>query len=315
MWHSRGAMLAMFLAASLSGCASFERAKPAPVQTQPVTLQINNEPLSGWSDMPIGVYRVPDSQTVISGQQSGGMAPVLLFGLVGLAAQHAAGAGASEEAVRETEKHLRIDMAKELSSASERLLAAGTYKGRITNQSENLGPVLQVSGSLVLTFVSDTTVRPFVVLKTNMLDPKTKETMWSTRYFSSSGTALPLTGDNSWTADSGAKLQQQVRKDMEKGLAFLLKDVVTPYARTEEVYTTVQGHYPFVRKRLQSIGYKLVEDDNSIAYVPRVGDVIVFAGVNIFDKNTVTSRPATKEDISAFLKVLEEAPPQPQAQN
>ena len=293
-------------ALTLTGCASFERTLPAPQQAQPIAVQIINEPLSAWSDMPIGVYRVPESNTVISGQQQGGMAPVLLFGLIGLAAQHAAGASASEEAVREIEKSLRIDVGQQAQTASRRVIDSGLYPRHFTNQTDAAGPKLNVSGSLLMTFVDDKSVRPWVVLKATLMDAKTKEPIWSTRYFSSTSGARPLAGENSWTANSGELLQRAVAKDVEHSVAFMLKDISAPHMRDENALTTVQSHFPFVRQRLQSVGFKLAEDEKIVTFIPRVGDIIVFAGVNILDKSSAVVRGATKDDINAFLKIVEE---------
>jgi hypothetical protein len=82
-------------------------------------------------------------------------------------------------------------------------------------------------------------------------------------------------------------------------------DVTRPYARDENRLTMVQGHYPHLKKRLQTVGFLLNEDDKHVAYVPRIGDLMTFAGVNIFEKKSVTFRPAAKED-SPFLIVDEQ---------
>src|SRR5437016_883240 len=83
---------------SLSGCATFELSKPAPAQQQPISVKLSTEELSGWSDLPMGVYRIPDSQVIISGHQKASGAGIL-FGVLGLAVTSAVNTAAGARAV------------------------------------------------------------------------------------------------------------------------------------------------------------------------------------------------------------------------
>ena len=61
--------------------------------------------------------------------------------------------------------------------------------------------------------------------------------------------------------------------------------------------TLLQGNFPFVKPRLQMTGMQLSEDEHYVVFAPRLGDVLVFAGVNILDKSVITYRPASKDDL------------------
>jgi hypothetical protein len=63
----------------------------------------------------------------------------------------------------------------------------------------------------------------------------------------------------------------------------------------------VQANFPYFKQRFQIVGFQLNENDRYVTLVPKLGDVSVFSGVNIFDKAVVTYRPATKEDPVAIL--------------
>ena len=54
------------------------------------------------------------------------------------------------------------------------------------------------------------------------------------------------------------------------------------------------------------VGYQVAEDERSIVFVPKLGDVLVFAGVNVMDKSVTTVRPALPDD--ARLKLVDDAP-------
>jgi hypothetical protein len=54
-----------------------------------------------------------------------------------------------------------------------------------------------------------------------------------------------------------------------------------------------------VKAKLQTTGHQLSEDDASIYFIPKLGDVIVFAGVNIMPKSLTASRAMVKGETGA----------------
>ncbi|MBI5258562.1 MAG: hypothetical protein HY855_18800 [Burkholderiales bacterium] len=286
----------------LTGCASFEFTKAPPVQAQPVSLQLSTEGLSSWSDLPIGVYRVPDSQVVITGHQKAAGAS-MMFGLIGVAIAHSANAAAGGQTVKDVEQQLRITLDDQVKAALGASLAAdGTQRFTLEPGS---GPALVLTPAVVLSFTNDTDLRPYVVLKA-ALQGADKKPLWSTRYIASTGPAKPLLGEGSWTANDGALLKDALKANVHQAVRTMLRDLRDPYKRDDNELTMVQGHFPFIKPRMQTVGYKLGEDEHHIAFIPKLGDVLVFTGVNLLDKGSTTQRPATKDD--AVLKLLEEAP-------
>ncbi|NPC56049.1 hypothetical protein [Caenimonas soli] len=129
---------------------------------------------------------------------------------------------------------------------------------------------------------------------------------WNTRYIASSGEARPLLGKDSWLENDGGALKRSVQANLDTAMQTLATDVSRPFPRDETRMTLVQGNFPYVKQRLQAVGFRLNEDDRYLTFVPKLGDVLVFSGVNIFDKNFITHRPATKDDMP--FKVVDEAP-------
>ena len=71
--------------AVLGGCATYDLTKAPPAETQPIAITYSSEGPSGWTDLPLGAYRVPNSDVIVSGHEKGGIG--MLFGVVGVLAQ------------------------------------------------------------------------------------------------------------------------------------------------------------------------------------------------------------------------------------
>jgi hypothetical protein len=147
-------------------------------------------------------------------------------------------------------------------------------------------------------------VKPYVLLQAALKDTRLNTDIWWSRYISSSGPARPFSGENGWTANDGQVFEDNISENLQKAINLMLTDVATPYPRLASESVTVQGFYPYVRYRMQTVGYKLYETDTTLAYVPKLGDAIVFSGVHLIDKSTVDIRPTQKGD--EVYKVLEE---------
>lgn len=296
-----GLLLAAGVLLALGGCASFEYTKPAPKQQQPITLKNAGDQLSGWTDLPLGAYRVPDSHVIISGHQRGQGAG-LLFGLVGVALAHAANAGAGADAVKTAEQQLRIKLDAPLDAAI-RDVATSAAHGSTFTLVERTGQMkLLVTPALILSFVTDDKLRPYVILKASLVGADAKP-VWTTRYIASTGQPRPLFGAQGWLLDDAAELRKTIQTNLAVAMRTLATDVAKPYARDDQKLVMVQGNFPYVKQRLQAVGYPLTEDGQYLMFIPKLGDMLVFAGVNVLDKSAITFRAATTED--AVFKLVD----------
>lgn len=296
----RLAVLALSL--SLGACATYDRTKPAPVVAGPIAINVKSEQLSAMNDLPIGAYKIPDSDVVVSGHQRGN-GGALLFGLLGVAVVHAANSNSSAAGVSNTEQILRLKLADQTRVAIEAEIAQQSLSGSLAIGTG--ATQLDVTSALLLSYVNDTQSRPFAILKV-ALTGADKRPIWETRYLATTGEVRALEGPDSWTADGGAPLKAALATSLQRAVKVLLTDVVKPYARDEKEMTTVEGGFPYLRQRLQLKGYRLVEDEKYIAFVPKIGDVMVFAGVNVLDRSTTVYRPAKPDD--EVLKMLPDLP-------
>lgn len=279
---------------SLTACATFERAKPAPAVGGPIAVKMNSAELSSWSDLPLGAYKIPESDVIVSGHQRANVAP-LLFGVVGVGIAHAANSNSSAAGVSNTEQILRIKLTDQTRSEIESTVSQEPLVAKFSEQSAVAQ--LDVSPALLLSYVSDTDVRPYVILKA-VLGSAGKPGVWETRYFAATGEAKPLEGPQSWTADDGKALKSVVAANLRQAVNVMLRDVAEPYVRDDADMTIVEGDFPYLKQRVQMLGYKLTEDEKYIAFVPKIGDVMTLSGVNVLDKSTVVVRPARPGDVS-----------------
>ena len=267
---------------------------------------MNSEQLSGWTDLPVGAYKVPESDVIITGHQRG-QAASLLFGVLGVAIAHAANSNASAAGVSNTEQVLRMKLTDQTRTEIESLTAQQPLAAKFSVQAAG-GTQLDVSSALLLSYTNDTQVRAFTVLKAVLNGPD-KRPLWETRYFASTGDARPLEGPDSWTGNNGEALKAAVTANLRQSVKVMLNDVAQPFARDDKQMTVVEANFPYLKQRVQMKGYSLTEDDKYIAFVPKIGDAMVLSGVNVLDKSVIVYRPAKADDV--VFKLAPEAAAEP----
>jgi len=269
--------------------------KPPPAQSRPISVVFSSEGANGWTDLPIGTYRVPNSTVIISGQQKGGGVG-MMFGLVGVLAEDAIGTGAGKHAVSDVQSALQIDLTSQASALTQQAVSSGRYNQAYAAVPDASGPTLQVSPFTVLTFASDSEVRPYVFLKATLKSSASGNSLWTTRYIASSGNAIPLAGDNSLTANSGQRLKSVLALDLERAVKVMLDDVANRRGRDQNAQIYVETAVPYVRQRFGLTGVELSDDGGALVFLPKVADANVFAGVEILDDRVVLHRQATADD-------------------
>jgi hypothetical protein len=297
----RVAVIACLL--SFVGCATEPPPVSATKQYAPIGIDLTSEALSPWSDMPMGTYRVPNSQVLVSGFEKG--SPLALaFGVVGgpagIAATSAAYGVATDKsegiaAVKPYEGALQISLEPVAEQQLRTLLEDERFTGRFTLKPSHAGMTLRVAGNVVLECFDNGDVRPFVVLRASLISPQRSVT-WTTRYFASVGGPHPLSGENSWTANSGELLKAIVSSELQRALLVLLMDIETPLPRDSNAKVAAEGYFPFMKKRIQVVGFRLAENSDWFAFQAKVPSTSLLAGVNVMDKSTARYRSAIASD-------------------
>lgn len=294
-------MRKLFLAAALAGLSAqplaaqaTDAAAPAAVPAAaPLSLFIDGKGPNGMSDLPMGVKRIPDSNIVVSGHQKGG-ALGLLFGVVGMAIQSAANTDAGGKRTNDLQDALRFDVTGRASEQASSILAEESFRGAYTLATAESPSGVTMVPYIVLTFVNETDVRPFIVLKTK-LDPAAGSKKPRTiKYFCCEGPAMPLAGEGSLTANNGEKLKALLNAELDTALRIMLMDRRQPFARNDDARLDVNGSLPFVGKpfkwRAWDLGnykdYKLLEFR---------GGILVFGGVHAVEPGALEITPYVKK--------------------
>ncbi|MGS2718333.1 hypothetical protein ACVBE9_09190 [Eionea flava] len=283
------------------GCSS-SRTLPPPPQLDKVKINYIEDELSGWTDLPIGVYRVPNSQSLISGHQSNASFGIL-FGVLGVAIQSSIESSKGKTKVEKSRELLTITLTKEAKEITQELTSLPQFSGVFTDIDSESDTTLDIQPALVFTYHADDEVKPYVLLQVSLKEESSQKLLWNSRYIASLGQGKPLVGDNSWESNSGELLRENISQNLKKAIEVMLSDISSPYIRDEEKKITVQGHHPYMRKKFQTFGYELFQDESYIGYLPLLGDAVVFSGVNIMDKEHTTIRPFESGD-SGF-KIIE----------
>lgn len=296
-------MRKLFLAAALAGLSAqplaaqaTDAATAAPAAAPaaaPLSLFIDGKGPNGMSDLPMGVKRIPDSNIVVSGHQKGG-ALGMLFGVVGMAIQSAANTDAGGKRTNDLQDALRFDVTGRASELAGSILAEESFRGAYTLATAESPSGVTMVPYIVLTFVNETDVRPFIVLKTK-LDPAAGSKKPRTiKYFCCEGPAMPLAGEGSLTANNGEKLKALLNTELDTALRIMLMDRRQPFARNDDARLDVNGSLPFVGKpfkwRAWDLGnykdYKLLEFR---------GGILVFGGVHAVEPGALEITPYVKK--------------------
>ena len=275
--------VALVVAVLASGC-SHALTQPMPELKGALGLKISQESASGWTDMPIGVHRIPDTSVYVSGHQ-GAAGVGMLFGPIGLAAAHAAAQSTGERKAGDPAA-LRIDIAAEADRVLKEELERRREVVRFAPAGGRADATLEVVPFVVLTFVGEDRVRPWVVLKALLRDAGGGE-KWKTRYITSFGTPRPLAGDNGWTTDGGQPLRSAIDRSLKMGIDVLLRDAAGELPRGKGRVVKLRGNWVWVKQPMEVSGEILEETPERLIVKPEVADAIVFAGISIVEPGSL----------------------------
>jgi hypothetical protein len=288
---SISAAIAVF---AIVGCVSQGAPKTGIGQGQAIVIDYTRDDISSWSDMPMGTYRVPNGQVLVSGHQKGN-AIAIAIGLPG-AMDAATDTSGGKAAVQGSEETLRISLTPQAQADLVKMLQTSAFSEKFTLVPNSNAPVLHVSSNIVLQFLENGNIIPFVLLKGKLIDAHGAASSWTMRYAASIGGPRPLDGDHGWLSEGGASLKMNVSSALERALLVMLTDISSPFPRDDSRKSAADGYFPFMNKRIQVVGYSIIEDTDWIAFSPKIIGTSLLAGVNIMDKSVTKIRVATKDD-------------------
>jgi hypothetical protein len=281
------AVIAGVSALAAQGAAAQEAA--APAQAQPTTIVYSDDGMSRMADLPMGVHRIPDSNVIISGHQKGGGVG-MLFGVVGMAIQSSANTQTGTAKVHNVEDDLRFGATAMAVDLTRTILADGKYGERFKLSPQPGDRTLNVTPYVVITFVNETDVRPYIVLKTKPAAGAPGESPKALKYFCCEGKPLPLLGEGGLAENNGARLKALLTSELETAIQVMLQDRSQPYPRDKQSRVTFNGSLPFVGKPFKMKGLQLGHygEYSLIEFPP---GAIVFGGVNIAEPGSLEIVP------------------------
>jgi hypothetical protein len=282
----------ILIAVTASGCSQAMR-QPMPDMTGRLGLRVSQEEPSRMNEMPLGVHQVPDRPVYISGHQ-GAAGVGVLFGVIGVVAAHAA---AQQTGQKKTESVEELLKSLDIRAATEKVFAEELERRRESPRFAAPGAAsdatLEVIPYIVLTFIGDDRVRPWVVLKTSLKDGR-GDAKWKTRYIAGLGETRTLGGDTGWASGDGEPLRSAVDRTLRTAVDILFRDASGEFPRGQGRAVKVQGDWVFVKHRLKVEAEILHETDAMLVITPKIFDATVFAGVNILDKKSVEVTAASE---------------------
>jgi hypothetical protein len=272
----------------LNGCATFNMMKPPPEVKQTFSVHVSKGQASRMT-MPIGAYHIPDSSTYISGHQRGEQAAVMFGGLLGAAIAASTNKSRAKEMIASVEESLKLDMITPTNS----ILTAKIKEHSLENMLNISGDAsakgtqsLSLQPYIVLTYVSDMVSRPFVVIEATLVDASGSK-IWGSRYLSTVNDDRTLAGENGWGSDSGKPFRDVVARALENAVDIVLRDMVGKLPRAMAKEVKLKARFAFMNQDIEVTGKLIESNDKTVVFVPRLGDLNIFAGVNIFEKDLV----------------------------
>lgn len=276
-------VVVLLVAVTATGC-SHALSRPIPEVKGPLAIRVSQERL-GFGQMPVTAYQIPDTSVYVSGHE-GAASVGALFGPIGVAL---AIATARSTGARKTEDHqaqLRLDVPKLTDEVLMEELRRRGEAGRFGAAGRPGGDGLEIIPSLVVNFVGNDHVRPWVVLRTALKDPGGKE-KWKTNYAAGVGEIRPLGGESGWASDDGAPWRRAVDRNLRLAIDVLLRDASGTLPRGSGRMVNVKAQWVWVKEPSEETAEVLHETEEVLVVIPQVTDNHFFAGISILDRKSV----------------------------
>lgn len=275
--------LAVLLAVSVTGCASFNRIATYPKPADATTVSIAAKPMSKMSELPVGAYYDEPRHIIVTGHQKG-LFTGMLFGIVGVMV-----ADQMNKSFASDKYGAAAAKGADLGSLLNELVAASAARApHWTKGAADAG--LQLTPYAVFTLEDGGNVRLYAMLRAE-LPGKDGKPVWSGRYFARAPGLHPLQ-DNGWMSDD--RFVQGMRTALDRALAACIDDTHGRLTGTSKI--TAKGKYPFINTEFELRAIVVQEQPDYLVAKLAVGDAMVLAGTHVLARADYAVKPADFKD-------------------
>ena len=277
--------LAFILAASLTGCASFNRIAHYPTPQQDTSVAVAAKPLSKMTELPIGAYYDEPRHIVVTGHQKG-LFTGMMFGIVGVVvADQLNKSSGSNKFGAEAAK------GSDLGSVLDELLADSAANARASRWTITTGQApLQLTPYAVFTVEKSGNARLYAMLRAE-IPGSDGQPAWSGRYFARAPGLHPLQ-ESGWMADD--RFANGMRTALGRALAACIDD--THGRLTGAATVTAKGRFAYLNNDFELRAIAVREEPDSIIAKLVVGDALVLAGTHVLDRSDYEIKAAKFKD-------------------
>jgi len=278
------------------GCASLTT-KPFPRPQDRLGLLPTNDVPKETVDLPIGVYRIPDSNLYIANQQ-GDHALVgasALFGLVGAGVAAADTEGKNKSEVAGFEEQLGSDVPKIAEDLLKKRMVGKRAEERFFLSDDPANSPIQITTYAVLSFIEDKRWRLWTVLKVDYFPSGYGNREWYCRYISGTERPRPMDGPEGWSANNGKNLRSSLEKNLSNSIDVMLKDLSGGLRPEKPQQIRSRGRWMFYKKPQENTVTVIEAGTDRSVVLPQVEEDEYFAGINILPKDFEEKRPEKKK--------------------
>jgi hypothetical protein len=266
----------------LTSCVSLPPIGGQVPNSLDVNIKTSVQPYAvGSLSLPLGAHRIPNTSYVVLRQDHSPSAAGFLFGPLGLLTKDASLKAESNEKVEKTQNlfSYKLDLATE-----EKISALSTNSGKFRlHKNDNEKGGIKLTPYVWIGTYKNGKSRIHVILEARNDDANGK-TIWWNKYIYYSEQALPLTGSNSWTQDSGELIKKITDTGLGKVLDVFILDINHGLPRNDNIvkYTAPYLAFPIP---VAIDGTKLLNDANYTIIENRIG----WGGIHIIPNAEVST--------------------------
>lgn len=269
--------LALLLAATFSGCASFNHIANYPTPSAKANVAVVAKPLSKMSELPVGAYYDDKREIVISGHQKG-LGVGMLFGVVGVLVADATNKSSAESRFGASAQSSATDLVALTNAALDQTIAAGKAPQWTTNAGS---AQLQLSPHAVFTVMDSGKARLYAMLSAQVPGVSGSDPKWSVRYFVRAPGEYTIEGADGWMTQN--RFKEAMTAAFVRAVQLCADDCHGKLTGTKKM--KAKGRFAMVNVDFELPVIVVHEDDDTVVGRLAVGDAMIMSGTHALNRS------------------------------